>query len=52
MQWTIKKTTWIDLFKVCAVLVAGIVIQSLEIFSNAKSENEKTVAKPDWQPEE
>ncbi|MGF6095515.1 hypothetical protein [Pseudomonas sp. 18175] len=48
MQWTIKSVTPADLFEVCAVLVAGVVIQLLDVFF----ENEKTVAQPDWQPEE
>jgi hypothetical protein len=48
MQWTIKSITQVDLFDVCAVLVAGVVSQSLENVSG----NEKTVAQPDWQPEE
>jgi hypothetical protein len=48
MQWTIKSFTPVDLFDVCAVLVAGVVIQSLDMFF----ENEKTVAPADWQPEE
>jgi hypothetical protein len=44
MQWTIKSITQVDLFDVCAVLVAGVVIQSVEIFFRMKSGNEKTVA--------
>jgi hypothetical protein len=48
MQWTIKKLTSVDLSDVCAVLVAGSVIQLLQMFQRM----EKTVAQPDWQPEE
>ena len=44
MQWTIKKVTPVDLSELCAVLVAGVVIQSLEIFLRMQSENAKTVA--------
>jgi hypothetical protein len=44
MQWTIKKVTPVDLSEVCAVLVAGSVIQLLEM--------KKTVVQLDWQPEE
>jgi hypothetical protein len=44
MQWTIKSFTPDDLSEVCAVLVAGVVFQSVEIFFRMKSDNEKTVA--------
>jgi hypothetical protein len=38
MQWTIKKVTPVDLSEVCAVLVAGVVIQSLEMFHRMKKQ--------------
>jgi hypothetical protein len=38
MQWTIKSFTQVDLFDVCAVLVAGVVIQSLEMFQRMKKQ--------------
>jgi hypothetical protein len=38
MQWTIKKALFIDLFEVCAVLVAGVVIQSLKMFQRMKKQ--------------
>jgi hypothetical protein len=37
MQWTIKKAWRVDLFGVCAVLVAGVVILSLEILQRMKN---------------
>ena len=38
MQWTIKSITQVDLFDVCAVLVAGVVIQSVEMFQGMKKQ--------------
>jgi hypothetical protein len=38
MQWTIKKVTPVDLSEVCAVLVAGVVIQSLEMLLGMKKQ--------------